>query len=81
MKKKIIVLYEFIAFVTTFIVSILCMLLVIDYAITDALEYYSYTTQFKIFCVSVIGVWGLPMLLLTALQELDKKGKNNENYH
>jgi hypothetical protein len=77
MKKKIIVLYEFITFVTTFTVSILCMLLTIDYAMTDALECYPHTTQFKIFCVLVIGMWGLPMLLLSALQSLDKKGKKS----
>lgn len=53
------------------------MLLTIDYAMTDALECYPHTTQFKIFCVLVIGMWGLPMLLLSALQSLDKKGKKS----
>lgn len=77
MKKILIPLYKFITFVATFTVSMLCMLLTIDYMITDALECYSHITQFKIFCVLVIGMWGLPMLLLSALQSLCKKGKKS----
>lgn len=77
MKKILIPLYKFITFVATFTISMFCMLLTIDYAITDALECYPHITQFKIFCVLIIGMWGLPMLLLSALQSLDKKGKKS----
>lgn len=77
MKRILMTLYKFIAFITTFVISMFCLILTIDFAATDALECYPHIIQFKIFCILIIGMWGLPILLLNALQSLNKKGKRS----
>lgn len=74
--KNLTILYKFIAFVATFAVSVYCLLIMFYFVTTDVAEYYPHIVQFKMFCLLLIGMWGLPFLLLVALQSLSpKKGK------
>lgn len=75
MKLSRIILYKIIIFIVCFIISMMCLVLM-SYAISRPnAETIDLAFQFKMLIILMTGAWGLPILLLIALQSLDKKGK------